>query len=837
MTAALTLLLLLSACAMVAMVCGQYQPPQPIRNAAYSSVHWRVQTKAVQALAGRLLGARAANVSLTVNGMGYWPTDTFTLVASGGWVGINATSGVAAAAGLYWYLKEYCGVQVTWGVNGTGAQLQLPPSFPSLPGSHVVTRASPNLFRYYMNVCTVSYSAAWWDWPRWQQEIDWMALHGINLPLTFTGQELVWQQLWREVGLSDAQIEKWLAGAAFLAWQRMGNLRGWAGPLSQSWMQKQAALGVLIAKRQAELGMTNVLPGFAGHVPSALRLFYPAANITQSPNWWGAPPQYCCDYLLEPRDPLFTKLGKRFYQLITQQFGASSVFNSDTFNEMLPASNDSTYLAQTSAAVAGALAAFDPNAVWLMQGWLFVNDPGFWSQQAIRAYLSGAPDNNTLILDLWSEAVPVWSKTQSYYGKPFIWCMLHNFGGNRDLYGDLPVLARGPVLARAAAGSTMVGTGLTPEAIEQNPVVYELMTDMGWEAATPNVSQWLVSYATQRYGAAHATPALQQMWQLLLVGAYQSPYMTDSAITHVPDLSMPTHDQSLQNFTLMAHAWRLMAGELASLTAPPPGPLLYDALDLLRQVLTNLFEDARHMHAAAYKEYTAASNRRSSQAVLHSLRGFGTLIGALITDLDALLATNANFLLGTWTSAARSWAANSAEASLLQFNALNQITLWGDSGEINDYAAKQWSPLVADYYYERWVMFLAAIEYAVAADAPFDANAFGDAIFTRDLAWNVANNDTVYPTTTTGDQVQLSAQLTARYVQAPPGAYVAVAGVSVASADRLYQTRTLTRDVASLGVLCVADPECGGFTSDGYFVSRGAQPVPSAGVTLYARTN
>ena len=81
------------------------------------------------------------------------------------------------------------------------------------------------------------------------------------------------------------------------------------------------------------------------------------------------------------------------------------------------------------------------------------------SKAAIEAYLSGAPNNNTLILDLWSEVVPVWSKTQSYYGKSFIWCMLHNFGGNRDLYGNLGELTTGVVAARNAQGSTMVGTG------------------------------------------------------------------------------------------------------------------------------------------------------------------------------------------------------------------------------------------------------------------------------------------------------------------------------------------------------------------------------------------
>ncbi len=46
-----------------------------------------------------------------------------------------------------------------------------------------------------MNVCTASYSMAWWDWRRWEEEMDWMALSGINLALAFTGQEAIWAQL------------------------------------------------------------------------------------------------------------------------------------------------------------------------------------------------------------------------------------------------------------------------------------------------------------------------------------------------------------------------------------------------------------------------------------------------------------------------------------------------------------------------------------------------------------------------------------------------------------------------------------------------------------------
>jgi hypothetical protein len=47
-----------------------------------------------------------------------------------------------------------------------------------------------------------------------------MALHGINLPLSFTGQELVWTEVWKGLGLTDAEIEEFYTGPAFLAWNR-----------------------------------------------------------------------------------------------------------------------------------------------------------------------------------------------------------------------------------------------------------------------------------------------------------------------------------------------------------------------------------------------------------------------------------------------------------------------------------------------------------------------------------------------------------------------------------------------------------------------------------------
>ena len=96
------------------------------------------------------------------------------------------------------------------------------------------------------------------------------------------------------------------------------------------------------------------------------------------------------------------------------------------------------------------MAEYDPKAVWVMQGWLFYYNGAFWKEPEIRALFSGVPDDKMLILDLWSERVPVWNRTNGYYGKPWVWCMLHNFGQNPDFNGNVANVASGPSAALAA---------------------------------------------------------------------------------------------------------------------------------------------------------------------------------------------------------------------------------------------------------------------------------------------------------------------------------------------------------------------------------------------------
>ncbi len=225
--------------------------------------------------------------------------------------------------------------------------------------------------RYYQNVCTVSYSMAWWSWTRWEREIDWMAMNGLNFILSFTGQEYVWQKFYSSIGLTDTEIKDFFSGPAFLAWQRMGNIRGWGGPLDDGWIEKQADIQKQIVQRISQFGMINILPGFAGHVPKSLERIHPSAKLTRNSAWGRFGANYSEDYLLEPTDPLFLSLGQKFYKMLTEEFGNDHYFNADTYNEMNPSSSKLKFLKETNKAIYDAMAKVDSEAVFVMQGWLF----------------------------------------------------------------------------------------------------------------------------------------------------------------------------------------------------------------------------------------------------------------------------------------------------------------------------------------------------------------------------------------------------------------------------------------------------------------------------------
>ena len=225
-------------------------------------------------------------------------------------VSLKGTDGTMLGYAFGQYLRYYCNSSRSWGEKDDGDHVVIPSPLPVV--KETVRTKMLDEYRYYMNVCTFGYSYVWWDWTRWEKEIDWMILNGINIPLAFVGQEYVFGEVYKDMGLSEEEIVEHFTGIGFLPWNRMGNLRGWGGPLTEEVRYNEFLLNKKIVERELSLGMKPILPAFSGYVPEAMLKYYPNVTHSISPLWAGFNSTYSNIVLIEPSDPLFKEISVRF---------------------------------------------------------------------------------------------------------------------------------------------------------------------------------------------------------------------------------------------------------------------------------------------------------------------------------------------------------------------------------------------------------------------------------------------------------------------------------------------------------------------------------------------
>jgi alpha-N-acetylglucosaminidase len=658
---------------------------------------------------------------------------------------LRGNNGLSVASALNYYLKNYTHCDISW----NGSNLKLPAALPAV--TNKIHKNTPYNYRYYLNYCTFNYSMAWWNWERWQKEIDWMALNGINMPLAITGEEAIWQQVYKEMGFTDKELDAFFCGPAYFSWFWMGNIDAWGGPLPQHWMDSHKQLQKQILERERSFGMTPVLSSFTGHVPPSFKNRFPQAKVKKT-NWDAGFPDV---YILDPDDELFEQIGKKYIEAQTKEFGTDHFYSADTFNENIPPTNDSTYLDGMSKKVLHSMTAADPKAVWVMQGWMFHYNNKFWQPQQIKALLNAVPDEHMIVLDLYSESHPVWNRTDAYYGKPWIWNMLQNFGGNISLFGRMRHVAADPaVTLHDPESKNMMGIGLTPEGIEQNPALFALMLENVWRDTPIDADAWLKDYAMRRYGSNNSKA--DEAWHILLNTVYSGALTEggpESIIVARPT-QKPVIDRVLTKLSYdpkeLAKAWALLIAAADSLQQSDG--FRYDLVDVTRQVLANYASPLQQKWVAAYKSHNTADFEKHSTAFLQ-----------LMDDMDELLATRNDFSLGKWISDARNNGITNKEKDLYEFNARDLVTLWGDKESgLREYSNRQWAGLIKGYYKPRWGMYFTCLKKAMKANATFNETEFDKQVKNWEWQW-VNRHDNAYPNTVKGDAIGLSKKMFAKY--------------------------------------------------------------------------
>ena len=396
----------------------------------------------------------------------------YEIEACGDKIVLRGDCKISLAMAYYRYLKDCCGVNLAHCGNDRIGNITEAP----LPAGKTV-RIIEQDKRAYMNYCTFSYSARWWDWERWEREIDYMAMRGINMPLSIVGYEAVLFYTLRDLGYTDDGALNFISGPAYLPWQLMGNLDSYFSLTDKAYVDKRLELGKKIIDRELELGMTPIQQGCSGQVPSTILRVLPHTNAYNVPSWCGFP----VTYQIDPLDKNFRKFGMALLEKQRQLFGAHHYYACDPFHENKPPIKGDKYLQNVGKAISEMYTAFDSQAVWVMQAW------------SLREPIVKAVDKDKLlILDIDGSKC---EKTNGFWGYNFISGTLNNFGDRNTLHGSIDALAENKFMEEREKYPNIVGTGLFMEGIFQNPLYFDLASDMLTRSDKPELDSWLKDYA------------------------------------------------------------------------------------------------------------------------------------------------------------------------------------------------------------------------------------------------------------------------------------------------------------------------------------------------------
>ena len=549
--------------------------------------------------------------------------------------------------------------------------------------------------RYDLNYCTFSYTMAFWDWDRWEKEIDWMALHGINLPLAMTGVESVWYNVLKKLGYNKEEINEFISGPGFMAWWLMNNLEGWGGPNPDSWYRQQTVLQKKILKRMREYGIEPVLPGYSGMVPHNAKEKL-GLNVSDPGLWCG----YRRPAFLQPTDPRFQEIASLYYKEMEKLFGKANYYSMDPFHE--GGNVAGVDLDAAGKAIMSAMKKVNPKAVWVAQA---------WQANPRSKMIENLKAGDMIVLDLFAESRPQWGDTEStWYRKSgfgqhdWIYCMLLNYGGNVGLHGKMAhVIDEFYKAKESPFGKTLCGVGMTMEGSENNPVMFELLTELPWREQRFDKEEWLANYVRARYGSENKT--VEEAWTLLSNSIYNCPPQSVQQGTHesifcarpsenVYQASSWSEMSDYYNPQDVIRAARLMVSVADQYKGN--NNFEYDLIDIVRQAIT---ERGRLLYKAVMAAYTSGDKTLFEMASRHFLQ--------LILLQDELLGTRREFMVGNWIDQARNLGKTPEEKALYEWNARVQITTWGnrqaaDEGGLRDYAHKEWNGILKDFYYMRW---------------------------------------------------------------------------------------------------------------------------------------
>lgn len=673
--------------------------------------------------------------------------DVFALGATpNGKVLLKGNNQVAVASALNHYLKYTAQCNISW---NCGNQLNLPEKLPLPKETRIV---SPHKYRPAYNYCTHGYTMPWWDFDRWETELDYLAMNGLNMALIIQGQEQIWINTLTQFGYTEAEVLEWLVMPSHQPWMYMANMERFGGPMPAALPAKRAELVRKIIARMNELGMKPILQGYYGMVPRGFGKKFPAAKIHGQGNWANNLPR---PDMLSPEDPLFAKIADVFYAEQRKLYGTLEYLAADPFHE--GGSTAGIDLPKCGKTILGLMHKAQPDAVWVIQA---------WHTNPRKELLSALDKSKVLVLDLFCESRTVWKNRKGFEGTPWVWCTISNFGGNNGLDGVFKGLAEQPAKALTDPDrGPYSGVGAVPEGSQTNPALWDMFFENIWrDQPVADCNAWLHDYAQRRYGA--KSPLAENAWNFLLRASYSRPWRAGSG-GETPFNSVMNARPSLDP-NQRARTWagspvppyENRAGHLyaawesliaAEKECAQSDGYRFDVADVTRQMICDA---ATRIHGHYVKAYKAKDIKKVEE--------LSALMLSLFDDMEELLATRKEWLLGVWIADARRWGTTKAESDLYEYNARVLLTTWTDpTANLTDYANRSWAGLVGTFYKVRWEKFYATANAVLKADKSLDVGKLRNEIRDWEYTWN--QSTTPFPVEPKGDTLTVAKRILEKF--------------------------------------------------------------------------
>ncbi|MGN0448280.1 MAG: alpha-N-acetylglucosaminidase [Acutalibacteraceae bacterium] len=618
----------------------------------------------------------------------------YKITSLNGKIHLSGDCKISLACGYYRYLKDFCHVNLAHcgnrDINLTNAPL------PEKDIFHIIPQEKRACFNY----CTFSYSMRSWQWEEWEKEIDFMAMNGINMPLTVVGYEAVIFYTLLDYGFSENEALSFVAGPSYFPWQMMTNLDTFLHIPDKKYIDKRLELGRKILARELELGMTPIQQGFAGHVPEKIKEVFTDSFLQYLPMWCGFPGTS----QFEPTDKAFVAFGTALLKKQKELFGAYHYYACDPFHENEPPTDGEVYLGEVGRTISKMYTDFDKDAVWVMQAW------------SIReGIVKAVSKDRLLILDLDGSKA---EKTGGFWGYNYICGTLHNFGDRNSLHGSIELLAENPYKKVKAKYPTCVGTGLFMEGFFQNPLYYDLAMEMLTQGDEIDLESWLKNYAHRRWGSDEK--CLENAVRLLWEACYNKNCIGRETSSIICARPSTTHYHTAPNDVVALRydndKLRLCICELLKSERANTDGYLFDLCDILRQYISNTAKDC-------YFEIMNCFNVKDTDGFKKAVISFKRML----LTADRLLQTRPELTIAKHIDEALKNACCDEHKELFRRNEITLLTIWGpyQNIELFDYAWREWGGLIKDYYLPRWEMFFSQLE----ADFDTDGSHISDTDF------------------------------------------------------------------------------------------------------------